>query len=105
MPLASPSTAGFVVLVGSLILAACGAGPESGEFEVGTGTWRFESVVDGQPVDLVRGAQGGWHVWVSVRATDVANGDTLTLETLPANGSRPTPVSYTHLTLPTTPYV
>ena len=36
--------------------------------ELGTGSWRFEPLVDEQDVELVRGAQGGWHVWVSVRA-------------------------------------
>lgn len=47
------------------------AAPTTGEqhVELGTGTWRFEPLVDGQEVDLVRGAQGGWHIWLGVRAT------------------------------------
>ncbi len=58
------------------ILASLGGGcvpeepPPSSDFEVelGSGSWRFEALQDGQDVELVRGAQGGWHVWVSVRA-------------------------------------
>lgn len=56
-------------------------------FEVGTGTWRFEELGDGQPVDLIRGAQGGWHVWVAVRSNDVADGDMVIIETERADGT------------------
>lgn len=34
---------------------------------LGTGSWRFEALSDGDEVELVRGAQGGWHIWTSVR--------------------------------------
>jgi hypothetical protein len=53
---------------------ACGEpAPEPGEpeLQVGTGSWRFDALEDGQEVDLVRGAQGGWHVWISFRMRDV----------------------------------
>lgn len=36
--------------------------------ELGTGTARFEPLVDGQTLAMVRGAQGGWHLWVSIRS-------------------------------------
>lgn len=56
--------------VSSLVLLV-GCAPGGGEdFELGTGTWRFEALEDGQSVPLVRGAQGGWHVWVSVRVAE-----------------------------------
>ena len=56
-------------------------------FEVGTGTWRFEELSDGQPVDLIRGAQGGWHVWVAVRGNAVEDGDMVIIETERADGA------------------
>lgn len=56
-------------------------------FEVGTGTWRFEELGDGQPVDLIRGAQGGWHVWVAVRGNAVEDGDMVIIETERADGA------------------
>jgi hypothetical protein len=39
-----------------------------GTLELGTGEWRYEPLSDGDDVDLVRGAQGGVHVWLSMRA-------------------------------------
>lgn len=44
---------------------------------LGTGTWRFEPVADGDTLPLIRGAQGGWHVWVALEATgfDPAQGE------------------------------
>jgi hypothetical protein len=55
-------------------LGACvgDAGPITPEVEraveLGTGTSRFEPVEDGVEVPLIAGAQGGHHVWISVRA-------------------------------------
>lgn len=37
------------------------------EVELGTGSFRFEPLEDGQQVALVRGAQGGFHLWLSLR--------------------------------------
>jgi hypothetical protein len=37
--------------------------------EVGTGTYRFEPVTDGDTLPLVFGAQGGWHLWVAIRVS------------------------------------
>lgn len=72
-------------------LAGCSTTVEPPEgdalFEVGTGTWRFEELSDGQPVDLVRGAQGGWHVWVAVRGNQVEDGDLVIIETERADGT------------------
>ena len=58
--------------------------------ELGTGSWRFEPVTDGDEISLVRGAQGGWHLWVSVRVGDFA-GDRgiLTLESQVADEHLP----------------
>jgi hypothetical protein len=55
------------------LFGCVGEEPPPGEpaLEVGTGTWRFEALEDGQRVDMVRGAQGGWHVWVALRLSNV----------------------------------
>ena len=50
----------------------------SPDVELGTGTWQFESLADGQELSLVRGAQGGWHIWLGVRTTDLAMPDPAT---------------------------
>lgn len=57
-----PLTLALVALVG------CGPAPGEGEVTIGSGEWRFEPVADGDEVELVRGSQGGWHVWVSMEA-------------------------------------
>lgn len=80
----------FVPMMLLACLTGCsGEPPVEGDaiFEVGTGTWRFEELGDGQPVDLIRGAQGGWHVWVAARGTHVEDGDMIIIETEPADGS------------------
>lgn len=64
----APSAAGVVVLL-ALAPGCAGADepPAQGVVEVGTGEWQFEPLVDGQEVELAHGAQGGWHLWTSVR--------------------------------------
>ena len=76
------------------LLGACAAPvddvPHEASLELGTGSWRFESLADGQEVELVRGAQGGWHVWVSLRVRGVdAQNPRVTLVMQPADESRP----------------
>ncbi|MEM9191658.1 MAG: hypothetical protein AAGF12_20970 [Myxococcota bacterium] len=61
-----------ISLAGCLALIGCATDPEpasttEASLELGTGSWRFEPLDDGDTVELVRGAQGGWHVYVSVR--------------------------------------
>ncbi len=62
--------------------------------ELGTGTARFSPVADGDELPMIRGAQGGWHVWVSVRIegmdVDLAS---LTLEHQPADESEPAQIT------------
>ncbi len=73
-------------------VGAC-AGDTVGEggtsLELGTGSWRFEPLEDGQELELVRGAQGGWHVWLSIRTRGLADRSVLTLSMQPADESRP----------------
>ncbi|MEQ1503574.1 MAG: hypothetical protein ABMB14_15155 [Myxococcota bacterium] len=45
------------------------------EVEVGTGTAGFEPVADGGPVSFFQGPQGGYHVFVSLRAVGIDPGD------------------------------
>jgi hypothetical protein len=64
----STSAAGLVVLLA--LAPGCGGGgepPAQGIAELGTGEWQFEPLADGQEVELAHGAQGGWHLWTSVR--------------------------------------
>jgi hypothetical protein len=49
--------------------------------ELGAGTTRFEPLVEGGPIELVFGPQGGWHVDLTVRAVNLApDGITLRYE-------------------------
>jgi hypothetical protein len=41
--------------------------PDDPWIEVGTGSAQFESLADGDPVTMVHGPQGGWHMLGSVR--------------------------------------
>jgi len=64
--------------------------PEEPRVEVGTGSWRFEPLVDEDSVELIRGSQGGWHFWLSVRTQGVEAEDViLTIETQLEDESRP----------------
>ena len=79
----------------TLCLLACGeaeptAPPSAPALELGTGSWRFEPLEDGQEVELVHGAQGGWHMWISLRATGAAVDHAMVqLAMEPADQSRP----------------
>lgn len=42
------------------------------DVEVGTGFDDFEEVMDGGPVDLTFGPQGGFHIWTAVRTRDTS---------------------------------
>jgi len=58
--------------------------------ELGSGSWRFEPLEEGQAVSMVRGAQGGWHVWLSFRASGMeSDRATLEIESQVADASRP----------------
>ncbi len=71
-----------------------------GELEVGTGEWQYEPFEDGDELPLIRGAQGGFHVWVSVRSADMATGNAqLSIETQLADDSSEPQESNVTLTL------
>lgn len=82
-----------------LVLVACLAGcasasavtdPVEARLELGTGTARFLPVADGDALEMIHGAQGGWHVWVSVRTEGLTQGlGSLEIEHGPADGSGP----------------
>jgi hypothetical protein len=64
--------------------------PTEARLELGTGTARFVPITDGAELEMIHGAQGGWHVWVSVRAEGITQGTgTLEIEHGPADGSAP----------------
>ena len=52
---------------------AADAGPPF--IELGTGERAFEPLSNGDPVEIVFGPQGGYHVWGTVRAGNVRGGD------------------------------
>jgi len=81
-----------VLVLGPVAGCVTGPGPDetTGErgVELGTGSWRFEPVDDGDQLDLVRGAQGGWHLWVSLRTQGISEDrTTLIVETQLADDS------------------
>jgi hypothetical protein len=82
-------------VVCALALYACGEGAPahgggSATLELGTGSWRFEALEDGQEVELVHGAQGGWHMWISLKVTGAAVAHpTVRLTMEPADESLP----------------
>ena len=75
-----------------ILLAGCAGQPAPGEgtVELGTGEWEFVPLVDEQPVELIFGVQGGYHVWTSFRAEGLDPEDVmLEIETQRADESRP----------------
>lgn len=79
-----------LVMLGLGCSAAADPTPAEATLELGTGTARFVPVADGDELPMIRGAQGGWHVWISVRVDgmDVSTGS-LTFEHQPADESEP----------------
>lgn len=70
--------------------SSAGVRPGVMAVELGTGTWQFEPVTDGETIPLVHGAQGGWHFWVAARVTGTsAESGSLTIERQPADESLP----------------
>lgn len=81
-----------------LVLAACEGGPPL--VEVGTGTARFEPLEDGQSTPLIAGAQGGFHLWVAVRARGLdPSGVRVEVVTYPLEAERPKQTTYHTLAL------
>ncbi len=78
----------LLVLVGLAAGCSGGAAPGEGVVELGTGEWEFVPLADAQEVELVFGAQGGYHVWTSFRAEGLSAEDVmLEIETQAADGS------------------
>jgi hypothetical protein len=71
-------------------MGCAGAAVEEPRLALGTGTWRFEPIEDGQSLPMIMGAQGGWHVWLSVRleGLDMDRGS-LTIELQPEDERDP----------------
>lgn len=83
------SSLGLVSLL-AFVAGCAGASAGEGVVELGTGEWEFVPLEDEAEVELVLGAQGGYHVWTSFRAEGLSPEDvTLEIETQPADGSLP----------------
>lgn len=83
--MAKPLRFALVSILGLLGLAGCpgpGNNPDAGPMgdaaregpyvELGAGRSGFEPVHDGDALELVAGPQGGWHVFLAVRAHGIA---------------------------------
>ena len=84
-----------LALLGALLAGCAGqTAPGEGTVELGTGEWEFVPLVDEQPVELIFGVQGGYHVWTSFRAEGLDPEDVmLEVETQRADESRPPELS------------
>lgn len=56
-----------LTVVATLLAGCIDGAPTQGTLTLGTGEAAFEPLVDGQDVDLTAGAQGGHHLWLSMR--------------------------------------
>lgn len=86
----------------SVSLTACAAETEEVPLalELGGGSWRFEALAEGQDVDMILGAQGGWHVWLAVRVSGMSSPEArLTVRTQPTDQKREPHVHDSEITL------
>ncbi len=67
-----PGSAGLGVAV-ALLLASCE--PAEPAVELGTGLYAFEPLVEGEPIEVVFGPQGGYHLEGSIRVQGLQAGD------------------------------
>ena len=72
-----------LVCVGGWTGCAGGGGPlcEPGRdptLEIGLGVGAFTPVADGDPMPLIHGPQGGWHLEIGLLATHIDAGDLIT---------------------------
>ena len=81
-----------------LVLAGCEGGPPL--VEIGTGISQFEPLEDGQSMPLIAGAQGGWHLWIAVRARGVdPSGVRMAIVSYPQETERPKQTTFHTLDL------
>lgn len=60
------------LIIGSTACSPCPSGPPS--LALGTGQTHFEPLTDGDPLDMLRGPQGGFHVFGSLQLTELVGG-------------------------------
>ena len=66
-----------------LLLVGCGAGDPQGDcalsddptLEIGAGATTFETLQDGDPIELVHGPQGGYHLEIALRGFGIDGSD------------------------------
>jgi hypothetical protein len=64
----SASRLAAVMVAAVVALAACGRdGAPPPSLRMGTGETRFEALANGQEVTLIRGPQGGVHMWLALK--------------------------------------
>jgi len=83
------ATSLFVLFAALLpVVGGCTAEVGEGVLELGTGEWRYEPIASGEDVELIRGVQGGVHVWLSMRAVGLdPEGVTMEIVTEKVDGS------------------
>jgi hypothetical protein len=79
-------------LLACLLIVGCGGGGGPVSVDVGTGVDRFVEIHDGDPVPIIMGLQGGFHIWGSVRAINMSLHTMKLRFTLFLDGN-PTPVT------------
>jgi hypothetical protein len=67
---AGPGGAGSGGAGGSGGSTGCDTPPDAAPFEMGTGEHCFARLSPNQPVDLINGPQGGYHVWLAIGCSD-----------------------------------
>ena len=94
-----------LLLAFAVSLSGCGGGvpasyPGPPEVALGTGFDRFVPVADGDAVPIIKGIQGGYHIWGSVRARYVDPRQLHLVFTLfVGGGDTPTTIRHDHVDL------
>lgn len=76
------------------------AGEAGGWIELGTGARSFEALDPGQQVPIIRGIQGGYHVWGAFRGGGFDDGEVRTLFWLDLDGQTIARADYSDFGLP-----
>ncbi len=74
----------------AIALALSGCAEVEPTLELGTGDRGFEPIEDGQDLPMIEGAQGGWHLWISLRTTGLDPSDArVAMAVAPLEAGRP----------------
>ena len=63
--------------------------PVDPSLEIGTGQSAWESLLDGAPIELIHGPQGGYHLFARIREQRLGGDVQVTFRVTPAEGGEP----------------